>query len=306
MTKESMASAADIAVRAGGLLVAAAYVFGFLVVTTHHAQFGISDFTLLRPKILTAGTCFLAVTLFAVFTGLRTFGLAGLSGVGLPVDAKPARERETVYMIRVFVLWSMSLAVALFVGPLLFQDGPWQPWLRLREYAAVAVCGGAAQVCEHLPRIPRKYRILLIVSLQLGLAAFAWRFFAESVFWLGLWMGLVSWTSAAFGAWFQNTEKLARIVQIESILMLVGSGLLVFYSLTLYGRIQPWLGGGAPLRVDFALRDSVPFINGHDVQASLLEETEHGFYIVHEGGRAVFIPRDVVRSVRYRPSSSTR
>ena len=63
----------DVLVRVGGIGIGAAYVAGFLVVATHHAQFGISDFTLLRPKILTAGACMLAVFFFALvllFVGL--------------------------------------------------------------------------------------------------------------------------------------------------------------------------------------------------------------------------------------------
>jgi hypothetical protein len=170
------------------------------------------------------------------------------------------------------------------------------------EYVPVFVCRGIAQLGEHLPAIRPRYRVLIVIAFELGLAVVAWSYFTESVFWLGLWVASVGWTSAAFGAWFRSTEKLARIVQIESLLLLVGAGLLVFYSTIIYGRIQPWLGGGAPLRIDLSLREEVPFIAGHEIQAALLDETEHGFYIVHEGRRAVFVPRAAVRSVRFNPS----
>jgi hypothetical protein len=286
----------DVLVRVGGIGIGAAYVAGFLVVATHHAQFGISDFTLLRPKILTAGTCMLAVFFFAYAIGLRALSIGGLTGVGTPlIDPGDGVAAFT----RGLGLASTCVAFALFVGPLLFQDGPWQPWQRVGEYGPVVLAGLASGFAENYARSPAWLRSLLVAAIQAAFVWYAALYFQESVFRLGLWMLSIAWLGALFTGWSRAISGLGRVVALESLLVLFASGLILWYSLDLFWRIQPWLGGGAPLRVEFSLREQVPHVKGTEFRAYLIEETPSGFYIARGAASAVYIPRENVRSATF-------
>jgi len=249
----------------------------------------------LRPKILTAGAGLLLISTLSALLGLRMFGLAGLGGIGSPVEALPKEESGTAIAVRAIALPTTCVAAALGFGPWIFQDSPWQPWLQPWPYAVVVVAGSSAQLLERLGKIPASYRIVLMFLIEAAALWAGYKVIEWSNFQLGLWMAAVAAATALGAAWARGIQGLARIVAVESLILLLGGGLLIFYSLNLFGRIPPWLGGGGPAQVELSLRSDVPPLKGRWVRARLLEETSNGYYI-EQGRGALFIPRDVVQS----------
>ena len=97
--RASWAQQLEIATRVAAVLIAAAYVAGFLVVTIHHARLGIWQFDLLRPRILSAGTTFLVLLSLATATTLGAHRLLGIGGVGLP--AQPHEQKAAATLVTV-------------------------------------------------------------------------------------------------------------------------------------------------------------------------------------------------------------
>jgi hypothetical protein len=80
-------------------------------------------------------------------------------------------------------------------------------------------------------------------------------------------------------------------------------GEIIFYAAAIFGSIQPRWGGGAPAPVVFLLNKPVAWLNSAEAHASLLDETDQGFYVLTPGrGKALFIPRADVVSIYFGPS----
>lgn len=76
--------------RLGAVLFALSYGAGFVIVTLHHSQFGIAEFSLLRVRVLAAGVLFIALSLLPIIVAARVFGIFGLdSERAVPIKHKP-------------------------------------------------------------------------------------------------------------------------------------------------------------------------------------------------------------------------
>jgi hypothetical protein len=74
---------------------------------------------------------------------------------------------------------------------------------------------------------------------------------------------------------------------------------LSFY-IVMFGTIQPKFGGGAPVPVVLYLNSPVAWLDAKVVSASLLDETDQGFYVLTSPkGKALFVPRSNVASLYF-------
>lgn len=150
---------------------------------------------------------------------------------------------------------SVSLATALALAPTLFQDDAWQPWKHPTEYAIVFAAGAVSQFLERATRSSPAFRITIVLAVKGAVLALAFWLFRWSAFGLGLWIYLVAAFTALAVAWASNVRGLARAVSVESFLFLIGGGWRVMYSVSVFSRIPPWLGGGASSRAELSLRE---------------------------------------------------
>ena len=65
--------------RLGALLVGIAYVAGFVIVTLHHAQYGIGEISLLRARVFSAGILFGSFVALPLAISARVHGYLGYS-----------------------------------------------------------------------------------------------------------------------------------------------------------------------------------------------------------------------------------
>jgi hypothetical protein len=76
--------------------------------------------------------------------------------------------------------------------------------------------------------------------------------------------------------------------------------LVAFYISSVFKLIQPKYGGGAPTAVTVFLQKPVAWLNTTTVSASLVDETDQGYYVLPSGKNgALFIPRSEVSSIYY-------
>jgi hypothetical protein len=73
------------------------------------------------------------------------------------------------------------------------------------------------------------------------------------------------------------------------------------YSTSIYGQIKPSFGGGSPTPVVLYLSTKTPISTTDSANVLLLEETDHGYYILRNAQEqtAYFIRRDAVLAVNF-------
>jgi hypothetical protein len=77
--------------------------------------------------------------------------------------------------------------------------------------------------------------------------------------------------------------------------------------LTIYPRVVPKLGGGAPVSVTFQFVGKSPIDNAERMRAFLIDETDNGFYLVRtvQDKEAIFLPRSQVAAVYFKQAEET-
>ena len=74
------------------------------------------------------------------------------------------------------------------------------------------------------------------------------------------------------------------------------------YASSIYGRIQPKYGGGAPTPTVVYLTKPLAWMDSNVVSALLLDESEEGYFILAPNAdRALFIPRSNVAALYFGP-----
>src|SRR6266851_7395784 len=128
LSESRFVASLEVTARAAALFVAVVYGTGFLIISVHHAQYGIAQFDPLKPKIFSTGVVFLllvALPILAAFRLFRIFGLRMKAAIGIP--CKPEHE-WCLKAINGFSFLPattiLSLFVAFFFEPF---DDP-KPW----------------------------------------------------------------------------------------------------------------------------------------------------------------------------------
>ncbi|MGA7926995.1 MAG: hypothetical protein WCA20_13520 [Candidatus Sulfotelmatobacter sp.] len=77
--------------------------------------------------------------------------------------------------------------------------------------------------------------------------------------------------------------------------------LVPWFAANLYGNIKPAFGGGSPVSAKLCLTQDNAILGGKP-DVLIIEETDHGYYVVNPTGnskRAVFIPRSNVSTAQF-------
>jgi hypothetical protein len=78
----------------------------------------------------------------------------------------------------------------------------------------------------------------------------------------------------------------------------------VFYASSVYGHILPKYGGGAPTPIVVYLNKPLPWAPSKVKSASLLDETEQGYFVAgSKGDNALFVPRSNLFAIYFGLSS---
>jgi hypothetical protein len=283
------------------------YVAGYLIVTLHHSQFGIVEFSPIRPRIFSAGALFLlllAVPFLAVSRVFHFFGLqdpkAAVSRTLFRVAPENARYlRLSIAFDFYFVCYGLSIP-SLFLFPSGYLEflelGPWG-WGFFLAAAILSVLANLAQRKRFDLRPLSSTVLSLLCAVALVLQAFL--YCGRSFFWLSAWYYFVGVATVLVHDIFGTADKV-KIFEWERIIPSALAAVLAFAT-GIYGRVSPSFGGGGPTPAVFQLTAETPISSSRSVQVLLIDENDYGYYVERKGGSktAYFLRRDLVSSISF-------
>jgi hypothetical protein len=296
--KPNLAALIETAAKASAILLGLVYTTGFLVVTVHHAKFGISDFNILRPRIVYAGLLFLLFTVLPAVSVSRDFGLLGLS---LQTYSHPDGDKYKphYYVVRAAMFWiTAALALPLLLSWLYPATGP--PESIATALKLPAILGLALAYTLFVNNYFYKHptwsiaiSFAVIIAIELYLSYYAGPNTSIIAHWFLL-------TGIGFLWVYRIIGKMTSFKTAKwEIGVLLAIGILVLFPLGVYDKVHAHFGGGLPVPVTMYLTCADPATSAMTLEAQLLDETPEGYYILHPNKKysAIFIRRDSVRAI---------
>ncbi len=263
------------------------YVVGFLVLSVHHASFGISQSSLLRPRILSTGVLFCVLALLPAAETIRLTDFT-------PQTTRFFRVPNTFSMLR-------GMLIPLVITGILarFILAAEVPFKGHSIWAFAAWVGGS--LIASLPvenRRPLYKRLIFATTL-------AWILFAfykahDATLWLLL--GWFIWCACmTFDAYrpLRDFDRLQTINLIQTILGIVVT--IAFFGYFIYPIIPSGWGGGTSVPAIMCFGSGAPAATVLPHVVWILDETDAGFYFLQDKAakKAVFIPRSTVTEIQY-------
>jgi len=288
----------EVAARTGAIIVGASYAIGFVIVTLHHSQFGVAEFSLLRARVFSAGALFLFLTIMPAVAAARIYSLFGLSGPDQSKDDLCHVFPKLRNLALGFGFYMVSLGLAgfcTFLFPRVENPKPCGVKFLLVTIA-FSLCA-FHPLRKYFDKVPLQCTVLSFLQPTLWFVV-ALLYFDRSLLNLSIWFYIVGILTALWFAALRRPEGWRREAIEYS---LVGAlALLLFFSTRLYGQIRPAYGGGNPVAVVLHLSGDTP-LKKRSVSARLVEETDFGYYVLLTSGEgnAYFLRRDMVSAVQF-------
>jgi len=288
--------------RLGALLVGIAYVAGFVIVTLHHAQYGIGEISLLRARVFSAGILFGLFVVLPLAVSARIHGYFGFSSsTGLTIETNPGDESIGTTIVDI-AMYGTCLALALATSVLFDDQEPKHSWWQ--SLLTVLSLGGLFFVHRFIKGHPRKCALVVMLFMMgAGWGAIVTR--GETFFLRSVWFyvcalaakGLQKLTSD-YGKWrgFEWERYIGIFVS-----------LVLFFSTFVYGHAKFQFGGGAAIPIRLYLTSGANIESLTDqAQAFLVEETDTGFYILKSAKdkTSYFLPRALIRALEFNPTDA--
>jgi len=297
--KERAASLIEMASKSVGVVLAVAYVAGFLIVALHHARFGIAEFSPLKPKVFAAGVLFLLLSLVPSVGAWRWSRHLLASSEESPESRRILKWRKVENAISFFLfaqvlalpwlfLFSPGMSIKVITKPLWWFAG----WAAL--YLALIFVHR-----RFFHRVPILLTLLSFIG-AVGFFAISYILGSRESFWLSLWFYLVGVATIAVLHQKADSTKLAA-VEWERWIPAVLLFPLSIFAAEIYGTIKSEYGGAAPRPVKIYLGKSNPISISPSDSVLLVEETEHGYYVKRtaEEKKLYFLKRDTVEAIQF-------
>jgi hypothetical protein len=301
VNQETLGGRALLSTQVVALAAVLLYAIGFVIISLHHARFGVLQFGLLRPKILSAGVLFCIFVGLPVLESARNYGLLGYAD---PYPKPPRVEGEfnkVLYylpVIRILSFIYVSVALSWSVR-IFFQESGFNLRLIYWTIAMVIPAVGAFRferafgqsrpvACAYISLFALLWMLFCIgQTLDLGLAIL--------MSWFG-WCGMIAFFLDPV---IKGTKKLRHLQWQTWVAGAIST--LAFFSLFLYPSLNASLGGGAPISATIQFREDTPLSGSGKMQSWLLDETDAGFYILssRQASKAIFVPRISVRAIYF-------
>jgi hypothetical protein len=336
-TSGDVPSRIDTLTKLGAAFVASIYLCGFVVVTVSQARFGIVEFSIIRPKILSAGVGLLMLCAIPVLIHLTVFRVWGFGLPALKINpllptTNKQRQLKKSLTVTVFVVLNIYTAfvLGLLILPFKIQLDEWRLFTAFFNFTVMISCLMlfAGRWFERQP-IPFT---ATVISLNVGLLA---TIIALAAHVSGAYFALFGWFLLVTSIVRWGPKVWPRLKTFNPGALLFVFLLLTYYSTLLYPRIKPEFGGGlSPTVIVFVsdnnrstlpkelfvfapevraffdrnfqprLEDLLQFQRGNVIAGRLLDEISDGYYleIFHQEG-AFFLPRTSVAAIQFRSLS---
>jgi hypothetical protein len=290
--------------KATALLLATIYGAGFLIVSIHHAKYGIVDFSPVKPRVFLAGAIFVFLVAVAALAAFRNFGFRNFTRAAYPLlddpIARHEKRRPYAIAIRIILFYIPSRYVPFAFGFLFNFRSSAFSWSEV--VAATLVVFWIILTFQHrkLRDFEQHPKMFLLVTFLLVFADFlsGLLYIERARFWTGCWFYLVG-----LGVMYLLSFKMDEFKRIEvetQLLPLIATALLV-YSATVYDSMRPEYGGGQPVNVSVHFAQPNPVFGSSSAELRLVDETETGYYVIRkpEEKRAYFLPRGTVALIEF-------
>jgi hypothetical protein len=291
-----MAPWADVFSKCIAGLAIALYASGFLVLSLYHSKFGFVGTNPFRPRVLAAGAWFL------IFTAIPVWGAARYR-------TRPLKE----FVKELPLIWIASFGTSVLLITILFEFNspesvltPISGW-RLGLYSGLFVLSAVGLFAEKMTKMPEWAGIaasalltLMFLIVPIRSVIITHTFDASA---LALWFfGCTVLATQEFK--LRTKDSLLKGDEWTKVLFVVFAALVRFAHYVSPHLRTSW-GGGSLTKVTIYLTETSLLKPGQAVQASLVEESDEGYYIIGPSeGKAVFIPRSSVALVYFSEKAS--
>lgn len=300
-TKPGFITRLETLTKVSAMLLAFTYGSGFMVVSLHHAQYGIAEMNLLKARILSAGFIFLLLTALPVIATARVFGYFGLgSGSHIPIRHYP-KDRSLQQGTLVVLLYQVALLLACATSFALSDSQPIYEPSRLWWVIPFIGVQVIVPILEgrFFQTHPKKCTALAVIAMPAsGIAAFL--LFGKSFLAWSSWYYVCAIATYATRAAIQNPASTRRF-EIERHLA-VPVLLLGGFAVWIYGGVKAEYWGGAPIPIQVYLAPEGTKVLGTETASVwLVDQTDYGFYVLRsrEEHRALLLPRNIVRGIEF-------
>jgi len=280
--------------RIGGVVLVGLYGTGFLIVSLHHAAFGISEFDFVKPRIFSAGVLFLLLTAVPIVAASRIFPIFRVS--------EADRQRTTMYwrMTRALGFAPTCVGLAFFARILLFEP-VWDPDFHkmIPVFAALAFSVFVFAAIRRSGKTrPIRSGILcglacLLVAIGLGLGG-------DDSYSLAVgWFFGVGTVANTLSEKTRGAEAMKNIEWEMWTFYLLSY--LSLYSVLVYGRVTQRFGGGAPITIVIYTTKTVPLFESQPERLFMVDENDRGLYLLRtrDSHHAIFLPRSLIEEVYF-------
>jgi len=275
------------------------YVFGFLIVSIHNAEYGFSDVNPIKPRIMAAGTLFALFCIYPIAVA-RTFFLHSL-------------QLNPVQRFSRGILASLNFLSACIVSSVvlskLYDDrstvvaNPTSGWATLVSIVAVlAVLVAWGWLMSVGWTYYEKHPFRIAIGALAMVMLFVSYLFVHSdktiLFAVALWFFAVGVASEIVRHNLTHSRQQQRFTAFD--LLVPSVVLLTFFALKVYPRVKPSWGGGSSTSVVVYFSEASRILPSQNLECDLLDESDNGIYIVKRGQtKALFIPRAALSAIYF-------
>jgi len=148
--------------------------------------------------------------------------------------------------------------------------------------------------------------LFMFLSLTNSVALFliVFKYFNRPIFWFVLWLSAVCIFTTVIAEKLREPGA-ARKVEWERMALAIFAVVFFLYATKVYPAIKHEFGGGSPIPIVLHLTKQMPPFESDTVYASLIDETESGYYVSRSAGNAVFVTRSLVEALEFLHSEQT-
>lgn len=292
MTEEFFRTRIQLAASAIAVIGVVIYGIGFLVLTVHHASFGIPLIGFLRPRIISAGI------LFCAFAAIPIAELLFIMKRTKWLEAKKVL-RDYLSVCLEFIL--EALALSLITLRIAFVGFPEQTIWHYYGWAGAALIVPSAVLAlpwwNRWGKIPHFVRF---VGMCAWVAFCLYKANDKTLALLVVWFLICGYLTNEVQNALRNPSGISILGWIQGVIG--GLGIVGFFAIWLYPALPSAYLGGVPVPITLQFADkSMPIPNSPQLKGWLLDETDDGFYFIQDKNakKAVFIPRSDVIAVYY-------
>jgi hypothetical protein len=176
----------DFLVRFGALAIGGIYVAGFIILTLHHAQYGIGEIDVFKARALSAGILFAILTAVPVMIASRIYGYFGFSSPNRVIlRFTPPNAWVGDIVLRMGLYWACIFAAN--VTRTLFEDDSPNGASTTRWVVLAASFLGVILSFLLIRRHPRTAMVIELIAIPANWWAF-YQISGQTLAFIGLWL----------------------------------------------------------------------------------------------------------------------